>query len=89
LPKAAKLLNLSFHELVSRKNDQTPEVDNDHIPCQKLQINLYERLLKEIEDKDTAKDILIENLTESAENWKNKYYNMKKRVIALEEKLKC
>ena len=75
LHRIAESLNLTYHQLINASSHTNKKMASD------FQTDLYERLINECKEKDKAKDDLIKNLYEQIEILKNKYEEMKRKMV--------
>jgi DNA-binding Xre family transcriptional regulator len=94
LPQIAESIETTFHELVTPphivQNNHVDEVNANGVGnagnvYQQNNIELYERIISECEEKDKAKDMLIEQLRTELDNFKRKYQNAKDKVKEFEK----
>jgi len=93
LPDIAKILGVTFHELVHLNvaNDKSAEysVSETSKTVRKVKpapdIELYERLIFELKEKDRLKDELLNSLITNKENYKKKYELIRARMFINED----
>lgn len=93
LPDIAKILGVTFHELVHLNVANDRHVDYNILENGKTvkkgkpapDIELYERLIFELKEKDRLKDELLNSIITNKENYKKKYELIRARMFINDE----